>query len=74
MSAADRFTFATGFGVRNVALATAVGVGVLGRVEFAVFTTLYFLTEVPVFLGAAVLFRKRRLASGLSVADKITEL
>jgi hypothetical protein len=38
--------------VRNVAVATAVAVTVLGRIGFAVFATAYFLTQVPPLLTA----------------------
>jgi BASS family bile acid:Na+ symporter len=62
-AAADRFTLATEFATRNVAIASAIAVTLLERVEFAVFATIYFLTEVPLMLAAVVLFRRwqRRL-------------
>jgi ACR3 family arsenite efflux pump ArsB len=53
----DRFTLAAEFGTRNVAVATAIAVTLLGRVEFALFATTYFLTEVPLMLGAILIFR-----------------
>jgi bile acid:Na+ symporter, BASS family len=53
----DRFTLAAEFGTRNVAVATAIAVTLLGRVEFARFGTTYFLTELPLMLGAIALFR-----------------
>jgi bile acid:Na+ symporter, BASS family len=58
----DRFTLAAEFATRNVAVATAISVTILGRVEFAVFATTYFLTEVPLLLiaVAARLARARR--------------
>jgi BASS family bile acid:Na+ symporter len=59
-SAADRFTLATEFATRNVAVATAIAVTLAGRVEFALFATTYFLTELPLMLGAAAVFRARR--------------
>ena len=58
--ARDRFTLATEFGTRNVAVATAIAVTVLGRVEFARFAATYFLTEVPLMLAAVALFRRYR--------------
>jgi BASS family bile acid:Na+ symporter len=54
----DRFTIAAEFGTRNIAVATAIAVTILGRVEFARFATTYALTEVPLLLGAVALFRK----------------
>ena len=58
-SPADRFTLATEFATRNIAVATAIAVTLAGRVEFAVFGTVYFLTEIPLMLGATVVYRRR---------------
>ena len=55
----DRFTLAAEFGTRNVGVATAIAVTLLGRVEFARFATTYFLTELPLMLLAIALFRYR---------------
>ncbi len=55
----DRFTIAAEFGTRNVAVATAIAVTMLGRVEFARFATAYFLTELPLMLVAIAAFRSR---------------
>ena len=57
--ATDRFTVGMVFVVRNVGIATAIAVTVLGRVEFAVFATAYFLAQVPILLAAVVVFRMR---------------
>ncbi|HZZ82508.1 MAG TPA: bile acid:sodium symporter [Gemmataceae bacterium] len=54
---AERFTVGMVFVVRNVGIATAIAVTVLGRVEFAVFATAYFLAQVPVLLAVALVFR-----------------
>jgi BASS family bile acid:Na+ symporter len=62
--ARDRFTVGMVFVVRNVGIATAVAVTVLGRVEFAVFATAYFLAQVPILLAAVVVFRCVWVASG----------
>jgi BASS family bile acid:Na+ symporter len=59
----DRFTLTTEFATRNLAVATAVAVGALGRIEFAVFAAIYFLTEVPLMLAAVALFRWRHGAA-----------
>lgn len=56
---ADRFTLAAEFATRNVAVATAIAVTILGRVEFAVFATTYFLTELPLMLAAVAVHRAR---------------
>lgn len=53
----DRFTLAAEFGTRNVAVAMAIAVALLGRVEFAVFATTYFLTELPLMAIAIAWFR-----------------
>jgi bile acid:Na+ symporter, BASS family len=55
----ERFTIAAEFGTRNVAVATAIAVTLLGRVEFARFATAYFLTELPLMLVAIAAFRAR---------------
>jgi bile acid:Na+ symporter, BASS family len=64
-SSADRFTLASEFATRNVAIATAIAVTLLGRTEFAVFASVYFLTELPLMLAAVAAWRWRqsRLAS-----------
>ena len=58
--AADRFTLASEFATRNVSIATAIAVTLLGRVEFAVFASVYFLTELPIMLAAVAAWRWRR--------------
>jgi bile acid:Na+ symporter, BASS family len=62
--ATDRFTVGMVFVVRNVGLATAIAVTALGRVEFAVFATAYFLAQVPILLAAALAFRGTRIGDG----------
>jgi bile acid:Na+ symporter, BASS family len=57
-SRSDRFTLATEFATRNIAVATAIAVTLAGHVEFALFATTYFLTEAPLMLGAVILFRR----------------
>jgi len=57
-SHADRFTLAAEFATRNIAVATAIAVTLAGRVEFALFATTYFLTEAPLMVAAAVIFRR----------------
>ena len=44
--ATERFTVGMVFVVRNVGIATAIAVTALGRVEFAVFATAYFLAQM----------------------------
>jgi BASS family bile acid:Na+ symporter len=62
--AMDRFTVGMVFVVRNVGIATAIAVTVLGRVEFAVFATAYFLAQVPILLAAVLVFRYLRVGDG----------
>lgn len=45
------------FVVRNVGIATAIAVTSLGRVEFAVFATAYFLAQVPLLLATVGVIR-----------------
>jgi BASS family bile acid:Na+ symporter len=66
LPAQDRVALAMVLVVRNVSLATAVAVTVLGRTEFAVFAAAYFLNQVPVILAALGLFRLTRSAVGAS--------
>ena len=56
----DRFTLAVEFGTRNLGVAMAVAITVLGRVEFARFASTYFLTELPLMLVAVAFFRRRQ--------------
>ena len=56
----DRFTLATEFATRNMAVAAAIALTLAGRVEFALFATAYFLTEIPLMLGAIVVYRRSR--------------
>jgi len=43
-----------------MAVAAAVAVTLSGRVEFALFATTYFLTEIPLMLGAIAVYRRSR--------------
>jgi hypothetical protein len=54
----DRFALATEFVVRDVGIATAVAVTALGRTEFAVLVTAYFLVQTPPLLAALGVFRR----------------
>ena len=56
-SGADRFTLASEFATRNVAIATTIAVTLLGRTEFAAFASVYFLTELPIMLAAVAVRR-----------------
>jgi bile acid:Na+ symporter, BASS family len=58
LSARDGVTVAILLAVRNVALASAIAVTLLNRLEFAVFAVIYFLTEVPLLLGAVGVYRR----------------
>jgi ACR3 family arsenite efflux pump ArsB len=62
--ATDRFAAGMVFVVRNVRIATAIAVTVLGRVEFAVFATAYFLAQVPILLVSVLMFRCVRVGDG----------
>jgi BASS family bile acid:Na+ symporter len=63
MRTAERMTFAVVFAVRNVALASAVAVTLLGRVDYAAFGVVYFLTEVPLLLSVVAIYRRRQARS-----------
>lgn len=66
--ATERFTVGMVFVVRNVGIATAIAVTALGRVEFAVFATAYFLAQVPLLLVVVVVFRWMRAGDGSNLA------
>lgn len=57
----DRFTIAAEFGTRNVSIAIAIAVTMLGRVDFAYFAAAYFITEVPLMLLLTAVFRRRQV-------------
>jgi BASS family bile acid:Na+ symporter len=57
--AGERFTLAAEFATRNLGVAVAVAVTLLGRAEFALFAAAYFLVEVALLL-AAIALRKQR--------------
>jgi BASS family bile acid:Na+ symporter len=61
-NATDRFAVGMVFVVRNVGIATAIAVTVLGQSEFAVFATAYFLAQVPILVLAALVFRRLAVA------------
>jgi len=58
----DRFALAAEFGTRNLGVAMAVAVTLLGRIEFARFAYTYFLTELPIMLIAIAWFRRQQSA------------
>jgi bile acid:Na+ symporter, BASS family len=53
----DGVTVGIAFAVRHVALASAIAITLLNRIEYAVFAVVYFLVEVPLLLGAVALYR-----------------
>lgn len=57
MERADSLALVTSFSVRNVGLATAIAITFLNRIEYAVFSTVYFLTELVLVLGVVAAFR-----------------
>ena len=57
LSDEDSITVGIGFAVRNVALALAIAITLLNRIEYAVFGVVYFLTEVPLLLGVVAVAR-----------------
>lgn len=60
LSKGDGVTVGIGFAVRNVALAMAIAVTILNRIEYAVFAVVYFLSEVPLLMGAVAVYRMWR--------------
>ena len=64
----DRFTLAAEFATRNLGVAMAIAVTLLGRVEFARFAYTYFLVEIPLMVTAIRLFRQHQSRAALRVA------
>jgi BASS family bile acid:Na+ symporter len=60
----DRFTIAAEFGTRNLGVAMAVAVTMLGRLDFARFAYIYFLAETVMMLAAIAWFRRLRPLGG----------
>lgn len=58
LSANDTFTIGTAFAARNATLAMVIAITLLNHIEFATFATVYFLTEVPLLLGAIAIYRR----------------
>jgi bile acid:Na+ symporter, BASS family len=65
----DRFAVGMVFVVRNVGIATAIAVTVLGKAEFAVFGTAYFLAQTPILLLAVLAFRWMYNGGGPKLVD-----
>jgi BASS family bile acid:Na+ symporter len=70
----DRFTIAAEFGTRNVAVAMAIAVALLGRLEFARFAVTYALTEIPLMLATVALFRRWQTLSDLRDAAPVARV
>jgi BASS family bile acid:Na+ symporter len=51
------FAFLISFAVRNVGLAATIAISIMNRLEYAVFSTIYFLSEVMLVFAAIVAFR-----------------
>jgi len=68
----DQFTLAAEFGSRNVGVAMAIAVALLGRVGFARFAAIYALVEIPLMLGAIAIFRRRTAPSTIKPAPAVS--
>jgi hypothetical protein len=69
----DRFTIATEFATRNVAVASTVAVTLLDQPAFAFFGAAYFLTEIPIMLLAVALYRRVPASIDLPEIDREAE-
>jgi len=54
---ADSLAFLISFAVRNVGLAATIAITIMNRIEYAVFSTVYFLSEVVLVLAVVIAFR-----------------
>ncbi|HQR06386.1 MAG TPA: bile acid:sodium symporter [Gemmatales bacterium] len=66
----DQFANSMVLVVRNVGIATAVAVSVLGRTEFAAFASAYFLSQIPVV--ALVIFAVNRSGGFQPLLQQVT--
>jgi bile acid:Na+ symporter, BASS family len=57
MERANKIALLISFAVRNVGLAATIAITMMNRIEYAVFSTVYFLSEVVLVLGAVVALR-----------------
>jgi BASS family bile acid:Na+ symporter len=62
LSSGDRFALTVEFSIRNMGVAALVAVTLLGDTEFIVFGAVYFITELPIVLLAALGFRRHQRA------------
>lgn len=62
----DSITFVILFPVRNIAIATAIAVSIMGRLEYAAFATAYFLSEALLLLGVVAFLRYRSTVAPLA--------
>lgn len=70
--ASDRLTLGLVFVVRNVGIATAIAVSVLGRLEFAVFATAYFLAQSPFLVALVCVVRRSGAADSINLGKVCT--
>jgi BASS family bile acid:Na+ symporter len=62
----ERFTLAAEFATRNLGVAVALAVTLLGRAEFALFAATYFLVELVILLAAIGIQGRRQRRTALS--------
>lgn len=58
LSYRDSITLVLATPVRNVAIAIAIAVSIFHQMEFAVFATTLFMTQIPVLIAASLCFRR----------------
>ncbi|HTZ49380.1 MAG TPA: hypothetical protein VMH20_17450 [Verrucomicrobiae bacterium] len=64
MNPASSLALLISFAVRNIGLATAIAITFMNRIEYALFSTVYFLSEVVLVLAAVLAFRILGHANG----------
>ena len=62
----DSIAFVILFPVRNIAIAAAIAVTLMGRLEYAAFATAYFLSEALLLLGVVAFLRYRSTVAPLA--------
>ena len=58
LEARDLITFLIEFSTRNLAIAVVVGAAILGRLDFMVFATVFFVVRTPIVLAVIGLYRR----------------
>ena len=71
LSGEDRFTLMLEFSVRNLAITAAIGITVLGRVEFLLFAAIFLVVQLLLAVLMTLIYRRFVARSGAAVDTHI---